>query len=48
MIDAAKLVTVVLWFVAGICIWWRASKLLNRLFDLERQMRKEILDDAKE
>ena len=48
MIDVAKLVTVVLWFVAGICIWWRASKLLDRLVDLEKEMRKEILGDAQE
>ena len=48
MIDVAKLVTVVLWFAAVICMWWRTLKLLDSLQDLERQMRKEILGDAQE
>lgn len=46
MIEGAIWVTTALWCAAGICLWWKASKLLNRLIDLERQMRKEILNDA--
>lgn len=48
MIEGAIWVTIALWCAAGICLWWIAYTLLNRLIDLVREMRKEILGDAQE